>query len=422
MHPISFNAKLPVNGVAWREGRVAASIQRAGTGTHRLSFARLIFRPVVAVMLIFPVALLAASPQNPPAARARLLDDLRPRKARKMRALPGPAARARLLDDLRRIAETSGGMVGLSAWHIETGERVSIRGDERFPMGSVYKLPIAVSLFQRIERGDVSLTDKVRLTERDYRPGHSPLALSTNAKPVTLSVAELLRWMLEESDNTACDAILRLVGGPAAVTKQMREIGIGGIDVDRAEVHLSADFSGVCELPPEKEWSLHLFRRLFAQVDKAGRDAAAMKFAQDARDTSTPVAMTELLMKLQRGEVLRASSTNRIFQLLTSTRTGLDRLKGLLPAHTVVAHKTGSMGAAATNDVGIITLPGGRGHLAIAVFVKASSKDLADRERAIAEIARRIYDSFLSPPLRTFPREGIKLRATEARADSLFWG
>lgn len=394
MHPISFNAynaKPSVNPVELREARAVASGQRAGTGSHRLSFARLIFRPAVAVILIFPAALLAASPQNP------------------------PAASARLLDDLRRIAETSGGVVGLSAQHIETGARVSIRGDERFPMGSVYKLPIAVTLFQRIERGDIRLTDKVRLTERDYRPGHSPLALSTNAKPVALSIGGLLRWMLEESDNTACDAILRLVGGPAAVTKQMREIGIGGIDVDRAEVYLSADFSGVCELPPEKEWSLHLFRRLFAQVDKAGREAAAMKFAQDARDTSTPVAMTELLVKLQRGEVLGASSTNRIFQLLTSTRTGLDRLKGLLPAHTVVAHKTGSMGAAATNDVGIVTLPNGRGHLAIAVFVKASSKDLAARERAIARVARKSYDYFLSIPLRTSPREGIKLRATEAR-------
>ena len=62
--------------------------------------------------------------------------------------------------------------------------------------------------------------------------------------------------------------------------------------------------------------------------------------------------------------------------------------------HFVSAGSCGSFGklSACTNDVGIVTLPGGRGHLAVAVFVRGSDRDLATRERAIAQIARAAYD------------------------------
>jgi beta-lactamase class A len=68
----------------------------------------------------------------------------------------------------------------------------------------------------------------------------------------------------------------------------------------------------------------------------------------------------------------------------------------MLPRNTEVAHKTGTIGGSA-NDVGIMALPDG-GHVAIAVFVKSSSKDVAARERSIAEIARAVYDFFLFLP------------------------
>jgi beta-lactamase class A len=81
--------------------------------------------------------------------------------------------------------------------------------------------------------------------------------------------------------------------------------------------------------------------------------------------------------------------------------TGLRRLRGDLPAGTVVADKTGSgekdattQMAKATNDVGIISLPSGKGHLAIAVLVSQSKLPGADQEKLIAEIARAAYDSY----------------------------
>jgi beta-lactamase class A len=62
-------------------------------------------------------------------------------------------------------------------------------------------------------------------------------------------------------------------------------------------------------------------------------------------------------------------------------------------------HKTGSSGTvngmtAATNDIGLITLPDGR-RLAIAVFVTDSSAEDATRDGVIARIAKAAYDEAL---------------------------
>lgn len=297
---------------------------------------------------------------------------------------------------IARLSEISGGTVGVSAVHVETGRRVSVNGGARFPMASVYKLPIALQLLSRVERGEVRLDDAVSLTARDFRGGHSPLARMTGGGAVTLTAGRLLELMLGESDNTASDAILRLAGGPSAVTKRMRELGAGDVDVSRSEAYLGAALSGVYELPPESEWSPQLFERLSARVAPADRKAAAEKFLADPRDTATPDALADLLVRVHRGEALSAPGTERLLRIMEATTTGPARLKGLLPPGTVVAHKTGTWGiVGTTNDVGLITLPDGAGHVALAVLVKASTKETADSERAIAEIARTVYDFFL---------------------------
>jgi beta-lactamase class A len=299
---------------------------------------------------------------------------------------------------IKRLAESSGGIVGVSAIQIETGRRVALNGDARFPMASVYKLPIALQLLHKADRGELRLSDQLTLTEHDFRPGHSPLADFANHKPVTLTVERVLELMLGESDNSASDVLLRLAGGPAAVTARMRELNVAGIDISRPEGRLALDFWGVTDPPPENEWTLALFESMSEKATPATREAAAARYMNDPRDTSTPDAMTELLVRVHRREVLEPASMERLLQIMTATETGPARLKGLLPAGTIVAHKTGTM-AGTTNDVGILTLPDGAGHLAIAIFVKGSNREVPERERVIAEIARTIYDYFLLQPV-----------------------
>jgi beta-lactamase class A len=180
----------------------------------------------------------------------------------------------------------------------------------------------------------------------------------------------------------------------------MRALGIEGINVDRSTLRLISDWIGIANLPPETEVNARIFGQLAAKVTAEERAASAKRFDADPRDTSTPDGMTKLLEMIFRKNLLKTESAELLLDIMRRCRTGDARLKGLLPAETIVAHKTGTIGGT-TNDVGIITLPDGAGHVAIAVFVKASDKDAAPRERAIAEIARAVHDYFLFQPTYT---------------------
>jgi beta-lactamase class A len=164
--------------------------------------------------------------------------------------------------------------------------------------------------------------------------------------------------------------------------------------VNRSTARLIADWLGITPVPPESEWSPALFRKLSSAVTPEARKAAAAKFEADSRDTATPEAMMDLLQGIYRKELLKPESTELLLDIMRRCRTGEARLKGILPAGTEVAHKTGTIGGTA-NDVGIVTLPDDAGHVAIVVFVKSSEKELSARERTIAEIARSVHDFFL---------------------------
>ncbi|HET6148024.1 MAG TPA: serine hydrolase [Polyangia bacterium] len=162
------------------------------------------------------------------------------------------------------------------------------------------------------------------------------------------------------SDNVACDRLLALVGGPGVVDARVRALGIDHVTIRYTELELHT-----------------------GKVD----------------NTATPAAMVALLAKIARRDIgLSAASAALLDDLLLRVTTGPQRIKGALPLGTPVAHKTGMSDTRdgksdATNDVGLITLPGGN-RVAVAVFVHASPADIATRERTIARLARFAYDAF----------------------------
>lgn len=299
--------------------------------------------------------------------------------------------------EIARLAKVSGGVVGVTAVHLETGRRVSMNGTERFPMASTFKIPIAVQLLTRIDKGEVRLDQMIDIRQSDLHPGSGTLADLFNKGGLALSVRNLMELMLLISDNSATDVLLRTAGGPEAVTARMRALGINGIDVNRSTARLIADWFGIPNLPPEDQWSPALFQLAFASVKPEDQKSAAKKFDRDTRDTSTPDGMTALLEKIHHKDILKPESANLLLDIMRRCRTGEARLRGLLPEGTEIAHKTGTIGGS-SNDVGIITLPDNAGHVAIAVFVKSSENDAAARELGIAEIARAVHDFFLFQP------------------------
>lgn len=303
----------------------------------------------------------------------------------------------RLHDEIARLAEIAGGTVGVAAVHLETGREIYLNGDERFPMASSYKVPIAVQLLTRVDRGEIELDRMITVQPEDLHPGSGTLTELFDDPGVRLSLRNLLELMLLISDNSATDMVLEAAGGGDAVTARMRALGIEGIRVDRPTSILIADFLGIESVPRSGDISPEEFERLHEQLSSSQREAAERAFNVDPRDTSTPRAMARLLAMIWRGEALDSGSSELLLDIMGRSTTGTRRIKGMLPPEIEVAHKTGTIGGT-TNDVGIIELPDNAGHVVTVVFVEESEREVETRERAIAQIARAIYDYFLFNP------------------------
>ncbi len=264
---------------------------------------------------------------------------------------------------ISEIAAQAKGRVGVSATLLETGEIVaSLNPQEHFPMQSVYKLPISMAVIKQVDAGKIRLDQKVKVTKDDYigRAAHSPVR-DRFPNGTEMTVSELIRFALSESDGTASDVLMKLAGGPEAVQAYLSGLGITDLKIVDTEKSLAENHS--------------------------------VQF----RNWATPEAATALLKALHERRGLSESGQALLLKYMIESRPGANRLKGLLPADTIVAHKTGTSGTekgvtAATNDIGIITLPNGK-HLAIAVFVSESPADEAKREGVIAKIAKLAVDS-----------------------------
>src|SRR5882724_8384584 len=266
-----------------------------------------------------------------------------------------------LTKQIEQIASAAKGHVGVAALVLETGETVSLNPRDHFPMQSVYKLPIGMTVIKQVDAGKIRLEQKVRVTKEDFgsRGQHSPIR-DQNPNGVEMSVSDLLRYAISESDGTASDVLMRLAGGPGAIQAYLTELKITDMIVLNSEKELGQNSQG------------------------------------QYRNWAAPEAAVALLRALHERQGLSESSQALLLKFMTESTPGAKRLKGLLPAGTVVAHKTGTSGSrkgitSATNDIGIITLPNGR-HLAIAVFVSDSPGDETTREGVIAKIAKAVWE------------------------------
>ena len=261
-----------------------------------------------------------------------------------------------------KIADEAKGRVGVSAVVLETGESVSLDPDGEFPMQSVYKFPIAMAVLKQVDEGKLKLDQKVRVEKTEFvRVGqHSPLR-DKNPNGADVTVRELIRLSVAESDGTTSDVLMRLAGGAPVIQDYLTSLNIGEMIVAN----------------PEKE---------------IGQD-----WQTQYRNWASPEGATSLLRALHEQRGISKENRELLLKFMIESGPGAKRLKGLLPAGTIVAHKTGTSGTnkdgvtAATNDIGIITLPSGK-HLAIAVFVSDSPADDATREGVIAKIAKEARD------------------------------
>jgi len=278
--------------------------------------------------------------------------------------MAGPVfAQTRLDRLIAQHAAAAGGRVGVACALPGTKLDCNLNANLKLPMQSVYKFPIAMATLGAIEHGKLQLQQKVRFVPLDLiSPGqHSPLRDAHPQANVDVTVEELLRLAVSESDGIASDILLRTIGGPTVVDAYIRRLGISGLHVQDSEKTIGSDVT--------------------AQY----------------RNYAEAAALVELLRKIADNSPLSREHTTLLLAWMTVTQTGAHRLKAMLPPETAVAHKTGTSGTDAgithaTNDIGLITLADGR-RLAIAVLVSDSPCSEDVREHVIAQIGYDIWQA-----------------------------
>jgi len=259
----------------------------------------------------------------------------------------------------RAASRSVGGTVGIAAVHVETGRAVEVQGRRPLALYSVFKLPLAVAILKDVDEGRLRLDQKVKVGAAEIVQGSAENARLWPA-PTDRTLREMLELSIARSDNTSTDKLLELAGGPGALTRRLSALGIQGVTVKKSVREFLAD------------------RR------------------HPHPNTASALDLARLLVRLQKGEILKPASRDLLLGFMAGATTGQQRIRAGVPAGTPVADKTGSGPAgSATNDVGIVTLPDGS-HLALAVLVTGSKRPVAAQEGAIADAARAAYDAYVA--------------------------
>jgi len=283
--------------------------------------------------------------------------------------------------------------VGIGVLDLNTGESWFRNGLKRFPMQSVFKLPLGIVVLKLVDSGKLSLGQLVTISPQDFAPGYSPILKEIKGNSAQFTVRDLLERSIGMSDNTAGDALVRLVGGPQKVTALLHQMNLRGIRVDRLEQQLQPDCVGLKNFRPELA-NEQKYKSAVEKIPARVKQAALETYLTDPRDTATPSDLVALLAKLQSHQLLSFRSTALLLKIMTDSSTGQQRLKAGLPPGWSIAHKTGSgpevLGiGTATNDVGIISSPKVR-HVALAVFIAGSKAPVASREKVMSSIASAV--------------------------------
>lgn len=268
-----------------------------------------------------------------------------------------------LTAQIKALESQAKGIIGVSILDIETHDTLNYNAHSRLVMHSVMKFPIAMAVLHMVDQGKYKLDKTFKISKRDLAPNtYSPLRDKyPNGTEITL--ADLLGYMVSQSDNDACDYILKKIGGTRVVEDYIRSLGIKGIAVNATEAEMAAN------------WEVQY------------------------TNWCKPADVVQLLDLFYSGKALSKISNDFLWKIMVATTTGPHRIKGLLPADAVVAHKTGTSPtnaeglSPATNDVGIIDLPNGQ-HLAIAIMVCNSKADAATRDAVIAKIAKAAWNKY----------------------------
>jgi beta-lactamase class A VEB len=256
--------------------------------------------------------------------------------------------------------------VGVSIIANNFKDTININETFHYPMQSVFKFPIALAALSEIDKGSFKLNQQIEITSKDLLPDTWSPIRDKFPNGTTMTIADIIRYTMEQSDNNGCDILLRLIGGTTTVENFLSQHRLTDISIKANEEEM------------HKEWDIQF------------------------QNWATPLSLNNLLIKFytnDNNKMLSKEGREFLWNIMVDTSTGANRIKGQLPQGTIVAHKTGTSGSndknitAAINDIGIILLPNGT-PIFMSVLVSNSTEDGQVNEKIISDIAKKAWDYY----------------------------
>ena len=269
-----------------------------------------------------------------------------------------------LKKEINQIIKGKNATVAVSINSFEGNFNLNINGNKKLPMLSVFKFHIALAVLHEVDEGKLNLDQKIFIKKAELLENTwSPIRKKFPEGNIEISLGELIKYTVAQSDNNGCDILLRLIGGTETVQKFINSKGIKNFQIkaDEEKMHQGYEFM---------YWNW-----------------------------TTTNASNTLLKKFYDGKVVSKNSTDFLMKTMLETNTGANKIVAQLPKGTWVAHKTGSSGkdekglTVAENDMGIITLSNGK-HYALSVFVSDSMESEATNTKMVADISKIVFDYF----------------------------
>jgi beta-lactamase class A len=320
------------------------------------------------------------------------------------------AGAAQLAAEISRIDDAMPGRFGVYVKHLGEGWEVRHGADRNWYLASTIKVPLAIAVLRRVEDGEISLEQELELSDADYVDGSGELLWSEPG--ARFSVDELLRHTIRDSDSTATDMLIRLIG-EETLNEQVREMvpeGFGTITTilqvrydAYGEIHpdvrklTNRDFIELKTVDdPDARYEMVL-EKLGIDADEAATGSSAEAFERyyaEGINSANLEAFGRLLERLQRGELLNDEHTEQLIELMESVSTGDRRIKAGLPEGARFAQKTGTQLARACN-VGILN-PHRDEHAVVVAACAEGFGGLGEAERAFEALGAALADAGLA--------------------------
>ena len=313
-------------------------------------------------------------------------------------------ARSELESSIDRIGADFGGSLGIAVIDVEAGWQTGFNENAILPQQSVSKLWVTLAAMKQAEKGELDLAAPIRVTREDLTLFHQPMRKAIlRDGAVETDAADLIERAIQQSDNTANNALLQRVGGPEAVRATLAELGLDEIRFGPGEKPMQSAIAGM-EWNDFYSYGSNFFDARDRVPDSVRREAF-QNYLADPVDGASAAAIARAMAMLAGGELLSPALTERLLATLADTRSGPRRLKGGRAEGWVVAHKTGTGQfwngmQSGYNDVGVLFAPDSTAY-AVAVMIGVTDKPTPARMEMMQAVTRAViayHEAKAAPP------------------------